>query len=149
MVYLREERRKKTSDGNFSTKIPHFDGLHYDHQNELMENLLHAKGIMLIAIESKWLENARTKYHKVKHYLFRTIEISIFEQILDRAHPRLTHQRVFGIPDRVNKREFEVLEMQEVETIANYFTKVIAVANKMRSNRKNTHNSKVVDNSNL
>jgi len=33
------------SDTKLSGKIPHFDGLHYDHWSELMENLLHAKGL--------------------------------------------------------------------------------------------------------
>jgi len=33
------------SEDKSLTKIPHFDGQHYDHWSELMENLLRAKGL--------------------------------------------------------------------------------------------------------
>lgn len=42
------------------------------------------------------------------------------------------------------RREFEVLEMKEAETITEYFSKVMAVANKMRSNGEDMPDSKVV-----
>ena len=88
------------SDGQSSAKIPHFDGLHYDHWSELTENLLRAKGLwslvktsfkessertVLTNAELEQLENTRTKDHKVKHYLFRANDRSIFEQVLDRC----------------------------------------------------------------
>ncbi|KAJ1403517.1 hypothetical protein SESBI_27225 [Sesbania bispinosa] len=91
-----------------SAKTPHFDGLHYDHWSELMENLLRAKGLwnlvkngveepiegaVLTDAELEHLEKSRTEDHKVKHYLFRAINRSIFEQVWIGAHPRL-----FGIP---------------------------------------------------
>lgn len=43
------------------------------------------------------------------------------------------------------QREFEVLEMKEAETITEYFARVMAVANKMRSNGENMPDSKVVE----
>ena len=70
------------------TKLPHFDG-HYDHWSELMENLLRAKGLwnlvengfeeptigtMLTDAQREQLENARTKDHTVKNYLFQAID---------------------------------------------------------------------------
>lgn len=33
------------SEDKIKEKIPHFDGLHYDHWRELMENLIRAKGL--------------------------------------------------------------------------------------------------------
>ncbi|RDX74343.1 hypothetical protein CR513_45924, partial [Mucuna pruriens] len=41
--------------------------------------------------------------------------------------------------------EFEVLEMTDTKTITEYFARVMAVANKMRSNGENMPNSKVVE----
>ncbi|RDY03400.1 hypothetical protein CR513_13018, partial [Mucuna pruriens] len=43
------------------------------------------------------------------------------------------------------RREFEVLEMTNTETIIEYFARVMAVANKMRSNGENMLDSKVVE----
>lgn len=75
-------------------KIPHFDGLHYDHWSELMENLLRSKGLwslvengfeepragtVLSEAQQEQLENARTKDHKVKHYLYQAIDRATFE----------------------------------------------------------------------
>ncbi|RDX68549.1 hypothetical protein CR513_52440, partial [Mucuna pruriens] len=97
--------------------MPYFDSQHYDHWSELMENLLR-------------LEKFRIEDHKVKHYLFRVIDRSVFEQILDRSTPKI---------------EFEVLEITNIETIIEYFARVMVVANKMRSNRENMLDSKVVE----
>ena len=64
-----------------------------------MENLLRAKGLwslvengfeepkamtMLTESQQAQLEDARTKDHQVKHYLFQALDRTIFEQILDR-----------------------------------------------------------------
>ncbi|CAM8898230.1 unnamed protein product [Rhodiola kirilowii] len=76
------------SDEKFSSKISHFDGNHYDHWSELMENLLRAKGlwnlvqngfiepnegaiVVLTDAQRDLLDNARQKDQKVKHYLFK------------------------------------------------------------------------------
>jgi len=88
------------SNDKLSTKIPYFNGQHYDHWSELMENLLRAKGLwkvikngveepiegtVLSAEQLEKLEQSRTEDYKVKHYLFRAIDRSVFEQILDRS----------------------------------------------------------------
>ena len=44
-VYFKSYGEEKMSDEKISVKIPHFDGSHYDHWSELMENLLRAKGL--------------------------------------------------------------------------------------------------------
>jgi RNase H-fold protein (predicted Holliday junction resolvase) len=157
------------SDTKLSAKIPHFDGLHYDHWSELMENLLRAKGLwsmieigyqepiettVLTEEQLELLQNSKTNDHKVKHYLFRAIDRSVFEQILDRRTSKIVWdslKRKYGGNDRVKKsmlnslrREFEVLEMKEAETITEYFARVMIVANKMRSNGEVMSDSKVV-----
>ena len=159
------------SDTKLSAKIPHFDGLHYDHWSELMENLLRAKGLwsmieigyqepietaVLTEEQLELLQNSKTNDHKVKHYLFRAIHRLVFEEILDRRTSKIVWdplKRKYGRNDRVKKsmlnslrREFEVLEMKEAETITEYFARVMTVANKMRSNGEVMSDSKVVQN---
>ncbi|XP_022641626.1 uncharacterized protein LOC111242482 [Vigna radiata var. radiata] len=105
--------------------------------------------------ESEQLEKSRIEDHKVKHFLFRAIDRSIFEQILDRSTSQMVWdslKRKYGGNDRVKKsmlnalrREFELLEMTEIETITEYFARVMAVANKMRSNGELMPDSKVVE----
>ncbi|XP_020267042.1 uncharacterized protein LOC109842597 [Asparagus officinalis] len=110
------------SDDKVPTKIPHFDGLHYDHWSELMENLLRAKGLwslvengseepragtILTDTQQEQLENTRMKDHKVKHYLFRAIDRANFEQVLDRRTSKIVWdslKRKFGGNDLVKKR---------------------------------------------
>ncbi|CAM8998643.1 unnamed protein product [Rhodiola kirilowii] len=159
-------------DEKFSAKIPHFDGNHYDHWSELMENLLRAKGlwnlvqngfiepnegalVVLTDAQRDHLENARQKDHKVKHYLFRAIDRTVFEQILDRKTSKIVWDSLkskYGGNERVKrtmlnslKRDFELLQMREDETIADYFARVMAVANKMRSNDGVMPDSTVVE----
>jgi len=77
------------NNDKLSSKIPYFDGQHYNHWSELMENLLRAKGLwnliqngveepiegtVLTAAQLEQLEKSRTEDHKVKHYLFRAID---------------------------------------------------------------------------
>ncbi|GAU48606.1 hypothetical protein TSUD_327180 [Trifolium subterraneum] len=157
------------SDVKLSAKIPHFDGHHYDHWSELIENLLRAKGLwsmieigyqepvettMLTEEQLELLQDSKTNDHKVKHYLFRAIDRSVFEQLLDRRTSKIVWdslKRKYGGNDRVKKsmlnslrREFEVLEMKDAETITEYFARVMTVANKMRSNGEVMSDSKLV-----
>ncbi|WCJ18701.1 hypothetical protein M5689_001030 [Euphorbia peplus] len=128
------------SDKKISAKIPHFDGLHYDHWSELMENLLRLKGLWIYVekglkeqqpgttltdAQQTQLENAKMNDHKVKHYLFRAIDRTVFEQILDRRTSKIVWdslKRKFGGNDHVKKsllnslrRDFEVLAMKEIK----------------------------------
>lgn len=43
------------------------------------------------------------------------------------------------------RRDFEVLEMKETETIEEYFKRVLAITNQMRSNGEVMDNTKVVE----
>ncbi|KAL4555941.1 hypothetical protein LXL04_038575 [Taraxacum kok-saghyz] len=121
---------------NFSAKIPQFDGADYDHWSGLMENLLRAKGLYnmieegfdepraralatLTDAQRNQLEEKRQKDHKVKHYLFRAIDRTVFEQILDRRNSTIVwdslktkyggNERVKRIMLNALRRDFEVL----------------------------------------
>jgi len=87
------------SDEKIQQKFLHFVGLHYDHWSELMENLLCAndlwslvdtnleelgEGNVLIDVELQELEHVKTKDLRVKLYLFRDTNRSIFELVLNR-----------------------------------------------------------------
>ncbi|KAF2295179.1 hypothetical protein GH714_031933 [Hevea brasiliensis] len=157
------------SDDKTLTKIPHFDG-HYDHWSELMENLLRAKGLWsliengfeepkqemrLTEAQQAQLDDAKTKDHQVKHYLFQAIDRTVFEQILDRRTTKIVWdslKKKFGGNLKVKKsllnallREFEVLEMKRDETITEYFARVMVVANKMRNNGEEMTDTKIVE----
>ncbi|XP_058009804.1 uncharacterized protein LOC131183268 [Hevea brasiliensis] len=157
------------SDDKTLTKIPHFEG-HYDHWSELMENLLRAKGLWsliengfeepkqetrLTEAQQAQLDDAKTKDHQVKHYLFQAIDRTVFEQILDRRTAKIVWdslKKKFGGNLKVKKsllnalrREFEVLEMKRDETITEYFARVMVVANKMRSNGEEMTDTKIVE----
>ncbi|GMI90542.1 cysteine-rich RLK (RECEPTOR-like protein kinase) 8 [Hibiscus trionum] len=135
-----------------------------------MENLLRSKGlwsliengfeepesatVQTIAQQTQ-LDEIRMKDHKVKHYLYQAIDRVVFEQILDRRTSKIVWDSLkskFGGNERVKKsllntlrREFEVLEMKKGETIKEYFAKVMAVANQMRSNGETMPDSVIVE----
>jgi len=157
------------SDDKTLTKIPQFDG-HYDHWSELMENLLRAKGlwslveegyaepeegIEITAAKKKNLEELKMKDHQVKHYLFQAIDRVVFEQILNRKTSKIiwdSMKKKFGGNERVKRsllqtlrRDFEVLEMKNEESIDDYFGRVMSVSNKMRSNGEEMSDSKIVE----
>ncbi|XP_071708307.1 uncharacterized protein [Rutidosis leptorrhynchoides] len=150
-------------------QIPHFDG-HYDHWSELMENLIRAKGLWhiieqgviepkvgatLTEAQQKLLDTNRTKYYQVKHLLFQALDQEVFEQILDRRSSKIIWESMkakFGGNSKVKKsllnslrREFEILAMKNEESVTEYFGRVMAVSNKMRSNGEDMPDSKIVE----
>lgn len=155
--------------GDDQMKVPRFDG-HWDHWSEVMENFLRAKGLwsiveigfeepttttILTTEQRTQLESAKTNDHKVKHYFYQSIDRVIFEQILDRKTSKIIWQSMkskFGGNARVKRsllqklrRDFEVLEMKELESIEEYFVRVLAITNQMRSNGELMVDSKVVE----
>ena len=157
------------SEDKILTKIPHFDG-HYDHWSELMENLLRAKGLwsvvengfsepeegtMLTVAQEGHLDDARLKDHPVKHYLFQAIYRTVFKQIWDRRTAKIvwdSMKRKFGGNQNAKKsllyalrREFEILEMKNDESITDYFARVMTISNKMRSNGEDMLDKKIVE----
>ena len=150
-------------------KLPQFDG-HWDHWSEVMENFFRARGLwsliengfeeaatttMLTTEQKNQLDNARTNDHKVKYYLYQSIDKVTFEQILDRRTSKIIWDSMktkYGGNARVKRsllqklrRDFEVLEMKESENVEEYFTRVLAITNQMRSNGEVMADSKVVE----
>ncbi|XP_071740842.1 uncharacterized protein [Rutidosis leptorrhynchoides] len=97
-----------------------------------MENLLRAKGLWHI-IEQRIDEPKEDA----------ALNRDIFQQILDRRTSKVVWESMrlkFGVNVKVKKallnslrREFEILAMKNAETITDYFARVLAVSNKMRS----------------
>ncbi|KAH0683402.1 hypothetical protein KY289_021154 [Solanum tuberosum] len=136
--------------------IPRFDG-HYDHWSMLMENFLRSKefwpvvstgvqepvaGTALSEVQKAELDNLRLKDLKAKNYLFQAIDRSILEIILCKD----TSKQIW---DSMKKKyqgtakakrallqtlraDFETLQMKMGESISDYFSRTMAIANKMR-----------------
>jgi RNase H-fold protein (predicted Holliday junction resolvase) len=95
------------------------------------------------------------KDHQVKHYLYQAIDRVTFEQILDRRTSKIVWDSLkskFGGNAKVKKsllntlrRDFEILQMKQSESITEYFAKVTSVANQMRSNGEIMPDTKVVE----
>lgn len=155
--------------GDDKMKLPQFEG-HWDHWSEVMENFFRAKGlwnlieigfeepastVVLTTEQRAQLDNAKTNDHKVKHYLYQSIDRVTIEQIQDRRSSKIiweSMKKKFGGNERVRKsllqklrRDFEILEMNESEKVEEYFKRVLTITNKMRSNRETMTESKVVE----
>ena len=92
-----------------------------------MEYLLRAKGLwsvveigfsgqeegtMLTEAQKGHLDDARFKYNQLKHYLFQEIDLTVFEQILDRRTAKIVWdlmKRKFGGNQKVKKSLFNAL----------------------------------------
>lgn len=155
--------------GDDKMKLPQFEG-HWDHWSEVMENFFRAKGlwnlieigfeepastVVLTTEQRAQLDNAKTNDHKVKHYLYQSIDRVTIEQIQDRRSSKIiweSMKKKFGGNERVRKsllqklrRDFEILEMNESEKVEEYFKRVLTITNKMRSNGETMTESKVVE----
>ncbi|KAL0844254.1 hypothetical protein Bca101_017500 [Brassica carinata] len=154
--------------GDDKMKLPKFDG-HWDHWSEVMENFFRAKGLwnlieigyeepapatVLTPEQLQQLDDAKTNDHKLKHYLYQSIDRETMEQILDRKTSKIIWESLkkkYGGNDRVKKsllqklrRDFELLEMKETELVDEYFKRVLAITNQMRSNGETMADSNVV-----
>ncbi|CAL5371264.1 unnamed protein product [Camellia sinensis] len=150
--------KKMTTEGNFvQPAIPRFDG-HYDHWSMLMENFLRSKeywglvetgyvepesGVAQTEAQRKGLDELKLKDLKVKNYLFQVIDRTILETILVKDTSKQiweSMKKKFEGSARVKRshlqalcREFETLEMKAGEGVSEYFSRVLSVANKMRT----------------
>ncbi|CAL9005605.1 unnamed protein product, partial [Prunus brigantina] len=147
-----------TTEGSFvQPAIPRFDG-HYDHWSMLMENFLRSKeywglietgyveperGAEQTEAQRKGLEELKLKDLKVKNYLFQAIDRTILGTILVKDTSKQiweSMKKKFEGSARVKRshlqalrREFETLEMKAGEGVSEYFSRVLFVANKMRT----------------
>ncbi|CAL9007503.1 unnamed protein product [Prunus brigantina] len=136
--------------------IPRFDG-HYDHWSMLMENFLrskeywslvengittYAEGTVLTEAQLKTIEDQKLKDLKAKNYLFQAIDRAILETILKKDTVKdiwdslkKKYQgtaRVKRAQLQALRKEFEMLQMKNGETVTDYFARILTVANKMR-----------------
>jgi hypothetical protein len=153
-----QQQRNMTPEGNFvQPAIPRFDG-HYDHWSMLMENFLRSKeywgliengyvetesGIEQTEMQRKRIDELKLKDMKVKNYLFQAIDRTILETILVKDTSKQIWEsmkkkyegsaRVKRSHLQALRREFETLEMKAGEGVSEYFSRVLTVANKMRT----------------
>ncbi|WKA06778.1 hypothetical protein VitviT2T_024662 [Vitis vinifera] len=136
--------------------IPKFDG-HYDHWSMLMENFLRSKeywslvengipaaaeGIEPTEAQQKAIADHKLKDLKVKNYLFQAIDRNIMETILNKEtgkHIWDSMKQKYQGSTRVKRaqlqalrREFEVLQMKEGESVDEYFARTLTIVNKMK-----------------
>ncbi|XP_058777341.1 uncharacterized protein LOC131651681 [Vicia villosa] len=149
--------------------IPRFDG-HYDHWSMLMENFLRSKeywtvvvsgvaepaaGVTVTDAQKTELEGLKLKDLKAKNYLFQAIDRTILETILckDTAkHIWDSMKKKYQGTTRTKRQqlqalrsEFELLRMKSGETITDYFSRMMAIVNKMRIHGDKTTNVTVVE----
>ena len=147
--------------------IPKFDG-HYDHWSMLMENLLRSKeywsliedGIEVAPANStaeqrKAADDSKLKDLKAKNYLFQAIDRTILETILNKETARdiwTSMRQKFQGSTKVKRaqlqalrREFEILSMKDNETVNEYFSRTLAIANKMTTHGESMGQTKVVE----
>ncbi|CAA7027704.1 unnamed protein product [Microthlaspi erraticum] len=149
--------------------IPKFDG-DYEYWAMLMENLLRSKewwslietgytrperGVILTGPQREELAQSTLKDLKVKNYLFASIDKNILKTILKKDTAKdlwdsmkrkyQGNERVQSAQLQRMRRNFEILEMKEGETITEYFSRVMMVVNDMRNLGEDMPDSKVVE----
>ena len=160
---------KMTTEGSFvQPAIPRFNG-HYDHWSMLMENFLRSKemwelvengyteasGSMQTEGQQKKNDEIKLKDLKVKNYLFQAIDRTVLDTILKKDTAKNiwdAMKKKFEGNARVKRshlqalhREFETLEMRSGEGVTEYFSRVMTVANKMRTYGEDMQDVKIVD----
>ena len=158
------------AENNFvQPTIPKFDG-HYDHWSMLMENFLRSKeywslvengipvaaeGVELTEAQQKSIADQKLKDLKVKNYLFQAIDRTIIETILNRdttKHIWDTMKQKYQGSTRVKRaqlqalrKEFEVLQMKEGESVDAYFAQTLIIANKMKIHGENMQQVMIIE----
>lgn len=147
------------AEGNNLLSIPKFDG-DYDHWSMIMENLLRSKEYwsvvedgytepgakekeLLTDAQRKVLEDKKLKDLKAKNYLFQAIDKSILKTIIQKDTSKqlwdsmktkyIGNIRVQRAQLQTLRREFKILEMKTGESVNDYFSRVMLVANNMRN----------------
>ncbi|KAJ1381735.1 Zinc finger, CCHC-type [Sesbania bispinosa] len=158
------------TDSNFvQPAIPKLNE-RYEHWAMLMENFLrwkeywnlidlgipqHADGVVIPDNEKKILEELKLKDFKVKNYLFQAIDRTVLETILKNGTLKeiwdSLKQKYQGTT-RVKRAqlqalrcEWEILQMKNGESINDYFSRTLIIANKMRMYGKKVSNLSVIE----
>ncbi|XP_050889895.1 uncharacterized protein LOC127095219 [Lathyrus oleraceus] len=159
-----------TSENGFvQAVIPRFDG-HYDHWSMLMENFLRSKEYWMVVVsgvaepaadaelsdgQKTEQEGLKLKDLKAKNYRFQAIDRSILETILckDTAkHIWDSMKKKYQGTTRTKRQqlqslrsEFELLRMKSGESVTDYFSRMMAIVNKMRIHGDKTTDVTVVE----
>lgn len=137
--------------------IPKFDG-HYDHWAKLMENFLRSKefwhlvehGIVDVSNkadasneEIKLMDEQKLKDLKIKNYLYQAIDREILDTILnDDTSKNIwdSMKQKFQGSTRVKRaqlqalrKDFELLQMKEEESMNSYFARTLNIAKSMKA----------------
>ncbi|KAH7542401.1 hypothetical protein FEM48_Zijuj02G0069500 [Ziziphus jujuba var. spinosa] len=157
------------TDNFVQPAIPRFDG-HYDHWSMLMENFLRSKeywqvvsdGVkkpaadtILTDAQRTELEGQRLKDLKAKNYLFQAIDRSILETILCKdtsKHIWDSMKKKYQGSARARRQqlqalrtEFETLRMKLGESVTDFFSRTMAIVNKMRIHGDNMEDVTIVE----
>lgn len=155
------------SDNFAQPAIPRFDG-HYDHWSMLMENFLRSKELWIvvettvaeptsaISVEQREkLEALKLKDLKVKNYLFQAIDRTILETILHKGtfkqiwdslkNKCQRNAKTKKLQLQTLRSEFETLRMGEGKNFTDFFTKTMAIVNKLRTHREAIKDGSVVE----
>ncbi|XP_047267605.1 uncharacterized protein LOC124898033 [Capsicum annuum] len=149
--------------------ISRFDG-HYDHWSMLMENFIRSKefwpvvsvdvqkpatGTALSEAQKTELDSLRLKDLKVKNYLFQAIDRSILETILCKDTSKQIWDsmkkkyqgmaKAKQVQLQALRGEFEALRMQGGESVTEYFSKVLAIVNKMRIHEEKLEDVTIIE----
>ncbi|GKV28920.1 hypothetical protein SLEP1_g37906 [Rubroshorea leprosula] len=147
--------------------IPRFDG-HYDHWSMLMENFLRSKeywdvvesGVAeptarMSEAQKAELEALKLKDLKAKNYLFQAIDRTILETILCKDTSKQiwdSMKKKYQGTTKTKRQqlqalrsEFEILRMKEGETVTDYFSRTMAIVNKLRTHGDKTQDVTVVE----
>lgn len=155
--------------GDKELSIPKFDG-DYEHWAMLMENMLKSKewwdlietgisrperNVILTGPQRTELAEMNLKDLKVKNYLFAAIDKTILKTIAKKDSSKdiwdsmktkyQGNLRVQSAQLQRLRRSFEILEMREEDTITEYFSRVMVVANDMRGLGEDMPDAKVVE----
>jgi len=149
--------------------IPKFDG-YYDHWSMLMENFLRSKeywslvengvsipaeGVEITEAQRQSIADQKLKDLKVKNYLFQAIDRTVMETILNRdtaKHIWDSMKQKYQGSTRVKRaqlqalrKEFEILQMTEGESVDAYFARTLIIANKMKIHGENIQQVVIIE----
>ena len=101
-----------------------------------------AEGVEINEAQQKTIADQNLKDLKVKNYLFQAIDWTIMETILNRDIAKQIWDsmkqkyqgstRVKSAQLQALRKEFEVLQMKEGESVDAYFARTVTIANKMK-----------------
>ncbi|CAJ2656475.1 unnamed protein product [Trifolium pratense] len=155
------------SSSYLQPSIPRFDG-HYDHWSMLMENLLRSKEYWNLIEDGVFVAPAGASQEqiqrahesklndlKAKNFLFQAIDRSILETILARGTAKeiwdSMRQKYQGSTKvkraqlQALRKDFETLNMKIGESIEEYFSRTLCIANKMSSHGETVTQSMIVE----